>query len=116
MRHKKKVFKVGRPEGHRGCMMSNMLASLFLNGRMVTTVAKGKELRRKADKMITYAKAGDLHRRRLAISAIRNLDAVAVLFDEIGPRYEDRPGGYIRIIKLDPRSGDNAPMARVELV
>ena len=116
MRHRKKVFKLGRNTGHRKCMMANLLSALFTHGRIKTTVVKAKELSRQASKMVTLAKAGDLHQRRQAISAIRDLDAVRELFDNIAPTFKDRNGGYTRIIRLGKRRGDNAELALVELV
>ncbi|MDD7986795.1 50S ribosomal protein L17 [Lentisphaera marina] len=116
MRHRKKVFKIGRTNSHRKCMMANMLSSLFTHGRIKTTVVKAKELSRQASKMITLAKAGDLHQRRQAISAIRDLDAVRELFDNIAPTFKDRNGGYTRVLRIGKRRGDNAELALVELV
>ncbi|WP_337993450.1 50S ribosomal protein L17 [Lentisphaera profundi] len=116
MRHRKKVFKIGRSTSHRKCMMANMLTSLFTHGRIKTTIVRGKELGRQASKMITLAKAGDLHQRRQAISVIRDLDAVRELFDNIAPTFKDRNGGYTRVLRLGKRRGDNAELALVELV
>ena len=116
MRHRKKVFKIGRNTGHRKCMMANLLSALFTHGRIKTTVVKAKELSRQASKMITLAKAGDLHQRRQAISAIRDLDAVRELFDNIAPTFKDRNGGYTRVLRIGKRRGDNAELALVELV
>ncbi|EDM27493.1 50S ribosomal protein L17 [Lentisphaera araneosa HTCC2155] len=116
MRHRKKVFKIGRSTSHRKCMMANMLTSLFTHGRIKTTVVRAKELSRQASKMITLAKAGDLHQRRQAISVIRDLDAVRELFDNIAPTFKDRNGGYTRVLRMGKRRGDNAELALVELV
>ena len=97
-------------------MSRNLVSSLFLHGRVVTTEAKAKEYRGMAEKLITLAKEKNLHRVRRAAQVLGNKDAVRVLFDEIGPSMKDRPGGYTRIIKLGPRRGDNAEMALIELV
>jgi large subunit ribosomal protein L17 len=97
-------------------MLRNMATSLFVHGRIETTTAKAKELRPYAERLITLAKRGDLHARRLAAARMRDRDAVGKLFDEIGPRYQDRPGGYTRILKLGARKGDAAEMAMIELV
>ena len=116
MRHRKKVFKIGRSTSHRKAMIANMLTSLFTHGRIKTTVVRAKELSRQAQKMITLAKAGDLHQRRQAISVVRDLDAVRELFDNIAPTFKDRNGGYTRVLRLGKRKGDNAEIALVELV
>ncbi len=116
MRHRKKVFKIGRSTSHRKAMIANMLTSLFTHGRIKTTVVRAKELSRQAQKMITLAKAGDLHQRRQAISVVRDLDAVRELFDNIAPTFKDRNGGYTRVLRLGKRKGDNAELALVELV
>jgi large subunit ribosomal protein L17 len=97
-------------------MMANLAASLFAAEAIVTTEAKAKALRPVAEKLITKAREDTVHRRRHAVAFLRDEEMVAKLFDEIGPRYEERPGGYTRILKLGPRHGDNAPMARIELV
>jgi large subunit ribosomal protein L17 len=97
-------------------MMANLAASLFAAEAIVTTEAKAKALRPVAEKLITKAREDTVHRRRQAVAFLRDEEMVAKLFDEIGPRYEERPGGYTRILKLGPRHGDNAPMARIELV
>ena len=116
MRHRKKVFKIGRSTSHRKAMIANMLTSLFTHGRIKTTVVRAKELSRQAQKMITLAKAGDLHQRRQAISVVRDLDAVRELFDNIAPTFKDRNGGYTRVLRIGKRRGDNAELALVELV
>ena len=116
MRHRKYTFKIGRTSSHRKAMMANMLSSLFQHGKIKTTITKAKELRRRADKMITCAKAGDLHNRRKAISVIRDVDSVKYLFDEIAPRYTERLGGYTRIVRLGYRNGDKAEICYIELV
>lgn len=97
-------------------MLANLVASLIAAEALVTTEAKAKALRPVAEKMITKARKGGLHRHRQVLAFVRDKDMVFKLFHEIAPRYEDRPGGYTRILKLGPRHGDNAPMARIELV
>jgi large subunit ribosomal protein L17 len=97
-------------------MLANLATSLFEHGRITTTEAKAKRLRPLAEKLVTFAKRGDLHARRQVMTLIRDKDVVHTLFAEIGPRYENRPGGYTRITKVGPRKGDNAPMAVIELV
>jgi large subunit ribosomal protein L17 len=97
-------------------MLRNMATSLFLHERIETTTAKAKELRPYAERLITLAKRGDLHARRLAAAKVRDRAVVGKLFDEIGPRYSDRPGGYTRILKLGARKGDAAEMSLIELV
>jgi len=96
--------------------MGNLVASLIAAEAVVTTEAKAKALRPVAERVITKARKGGLHNQRQVVSFIRDKDMAHKLFEEIGPRYEDRPGGYTRILKLGPRHGDNAPMARIELV
>jgi large subunit ribosomal protein L17 len=97
-------------------MLANLATSLFEHGRITTTETKAKRLRPYAEKLVTFAKRGDLHARRQVMTVIRDKDVVHHLFAEIGPRYENRPGGYTRITKVGPRKGDNAPMAVIELV
>jgi large subunit ribosomal protein L17 len=97
-------------------MLANLATSLFEHGRITTTEAKAKRLRPYAEKLVTFGKRGDLHARRQVLKVIRDKSVVHTLFAEIGPRYENRPGGYTRIVKLGPRKGDNAPMALIELV
>ncbi len=97
-------------------MFGNLVASLIAAEALVTTEAKAKALRPVVEKLITKAKKGGLHRHRDAVAFIRDKEMAHKLFEEIGPRYADRPGGYTRILKLGPRHGDNAPMARIELV
>ena len=96
--------------------MANLVASLIAAEAITTTEAKAKALRPIAEKMITKAKKGGLHNHRQVVSFLRDREMAAKLFDDIGPRYTDRPGGYTRILKVGPRHGDNAPMARIELV
>ena len=112
----KKGPRFGRDPAHQRLIMANLAASLFAAEAIVTTEAKAKVLRPYAEKLITKAKKGGVHERRQVIAKIHDQDATHKLFAEIAPRYADRPGGYIRILKLGPRPGDNAPMARVELV
>ncbi len=116
MRHRKSGKKLGRTSSHRKAMYRNMTASLVNEELIKTTVVKAKELRRVVEPLITLAKKDDVARRRLAFARVRDKAAVAKLFDELGPRYSDRPGGYLRILKCGPRPGDKAPMAYVELV
>lgn len=97
-------------------MFSNMAASLLSHEVIKTTLPKAKELRRVAEPLITMAKSDSVHKRRLAFARLRDRDTVTKLFNELGPRYKDRPGGYLRILKMGYRSGDKAPMALVELV
>ncbi|WP_238422501.1 50S ribosomal protein L17 [Gordonia sp. 'Campus'] len=108
--------RLGGSASHQKAMLANLATSLFEHGRITTTEAKAKRLRPYAEKIITHAKAGKLANRREVLKDIRNKDVVHTLFDEIGPFFADRPGGYTRIIKTLPRKGDNAPMAVIELV
>ena len=112
----KKGPRFGGSASHQKAMLANLAASLFAAEGIVTTEAKAKALRPYAEKLITKAKKGGLHRYRDALSIMRDEDMCNKLFHEIGPRYADRNGGYTRILKLGPRQGDNAPMARIELV
>jgi large subunit ribosomal protein L17 len=112
----KKGRRFGGDAAHQKAMMANLAASLIAAEGIVTTEAKAKALRPIAEKLITKAKKGGLHNHRQVVSFLRDREMASKLFDEIGPRYEDRPGGYTRILKLGPRQGDNAPMARIELV
>ena len=116
MRHHKSGRKLNRTSSHRQAMFRNMAASLIRHEEIRTTLPKAKELRRVAEPLITMAKSSSLARRRLAFARLRDSAAVAKLFDELGPRFQDRPGGYTRILKCGFRSGDNAPMALVQLV
>lgn len=116
MRHRKKGRKLNRTASHRRATLRNMATSLFLHERIETTTAKAKELRPYAERLITLAKRGDLHARRLAAAKIRDRDVVGKLFDDIGPRFQDRPGGYTRVLKLGARKGDAAEMSLIELV
>ena len=108
--------RFGGSSAHQKSMMANLVASLIAAEAITTTEAKAKALRPIAEKMITKAKKGGLHNHRQVVSFIRDREVAAKLFDEIGPRYIDRHGGYTRILKVGPRTGDNAPMARIELV
>src|SRR5688572_13348432 len=112
----KKGPRLGGSPTHQKLMMANMAAHLFAAEGINTTLAKAKLLRPMAEKLITKAKKGDLHNKRMVMSTITDREVTAKLFDEIGPRYATRNGGYLRILKLGPRQGDNAPMARIELV
>jgi large subunit ribosomal protein L17 len=112
----KKGKRFGGDAAHQKAMFGNMVASLIAAEGIVTTEAKAKALRPIAEKVITKAKKGGVHNQRQVISFLRDKDMAHKLFDEIGPRYADRNGGYTRILKLGPRHGDNAPMARIELV
>lgn len=116
MRHQKAGRKLGRTASHRRAMLRNMATSLFEHGRIETTLAKAKELRRVAEKMITKGKRGDLHARRQALQVIRSKAVVKTLFEVISPVYQNRNGGYTRILQLDRRQGDGAPMCIIELV
>mgnify|MGYP001035202103 FL=1 len=116
MRHRKAGRKLNRNSSHRQAMFRNMSASLFEHEAIRTTLPKAKELRRIAEPLITLAGNDTTANRRLAFSRLRNKAIVSKLFDELGPRYRERPGGYLRILKAGYRSGDNAPMAFVELV
>jgi large subunit ribosomal protein L17 len=108
--------RLGGSPAHERLMLANLATSLFEHGRITTTEAKAKRLRPYAEKLVTFGKRGDLHARRQVLKVIRDKSVVHTLFAEIGPRYENRPGGYTRITKLGPRKGDNAPMALIELV
>ena len=112
----KKGPRFGGDAAHQKAMLGNLVASLIAAEAIVTTEAKAKALRPVAEKLITKAKDGGVHNHRQVVAYIRDKDMAHKLFDEIGPRYADRPGGYLRILKLGPRPGDKAPMARVELV
>jgi large subunit ribosomal protein L17 len=116
MRHLKEGRKLGRTSSHRKALLRNMVASLFEFEKIETTDAKAKELRKVADKMITWGKRGDLHARRQALKVINNKKTVQKLFDDIAPRFRERRGGYSRIIKAGRRKGDNAPLSIIELV
>ena len=116
MRHKVATFKIGRSSAHRRAMLANMACSLFDCGKIETTVVKAKELRRFAERLITVAKKGDLHRRRLAVARLGDKRIVKKLFEEIAPAFAGREGGYTRILKLGQRRGDAAETCIIMLV
>lgn len=116
MRHGKAHRKLGRTTSHRTAMFANMAASLIKHEQIVTTLPKAKELRPIVEKLVTLGKRGDLHARRQAISQVRDIDQVGKLFAVLGPRYKDRNGGYLRVLKAGFRHGDNAAMAVIEFV
>ncbi len=116
MRHRNAGRKLNRTATHRSALFASLAVALIKHEQIATTLPKAKELRRVADRLITLAKRGDLHARRLAFSRIRDEAMVAKLFDTLGPRYADRPGGYTRVMKAGFRYGDSAPMAVIELV
>jgi large subunit ribosomal protein L17 len=116
MRHRNSGRQLSRNSSHRAAMFKNMAVSLLQHEVIRTTVPRAKELRRVAEPLITMAKQDSVHRRRLAFGRLRDRNTVTKLFNELGPRYKDRPGGYLRILKSGYRAGDNAPMAYVELV
>lgn len=116
MRHRKSGRKLNRTSSHRKAMFANMATSLLQHERIQTTVPKAKELRTIVEPLITLARRGDLHARRLAGRTVRDADVLAKLFNELGPRFAERDGGYTRIIRIGRRTGDNAPMAFIELV
>ena len=116
MRHGHGLRKLNRTSSHRLAMLQNMMNSLIEHEAIKTTVPKAKELRRVIEPMITLAKKPTVANKRLAFDRLRDRDSVVKLFDELGPRYQTRPGGYTRILKMGFRVGDNAPMALVELV
>lgn len=116
MRHQKSGRKFSRTSAHRESMFKNMASSLIKHGLIKTTLPKAKELRRVAEPLITMAKVDSVANRRLAFARLRDKEAVGTLFTTLGPRYQTRPGGYLRILKCGFRAGDNAPMAYVELV
>ena len=116
MRHGKRGRKLGRTASHKKAMLNNMATSLFTNGKVRTTLPKAKELRGVAERLISFAKRGDLHARRQVLRRIQNKVVLTKLFDEIGPSYADRSGGYTRILKLGPRRGDSSELCLIELV
>ena len=111
-----KGARLGGGAAHERLLLANLATALFANGRITTTEAKAKRLRPLAERLITFAKRGDLHARRRVLAVIRDKGVVHTLFTEIAPRYDNRHGGYTRIVKVGPRAGDNAPMAVIELV
>lgn len=116
MRHNKTGRRLGRNSSHRLAMMRNLVTSLLEHEKITTTDCRAKELRKVTEKMITLGKRGDIHARRQALQVVRDRKVVAKLFDRLAPRYQDRPGGYTRIIKLGNRLGDNASQSIIELV
>ena len=116
MRHGYTRRKLGRTSSHRTAMFANMAASLIKHEQITTTLPKAKELRPIVEKLVTLAKRGDLHARRQAIAKVRDVDQVGKLFSALGPRYADRAGGYVRVLKAGFRHGDNAAMAVIEFV
>jgi large subunit ribosomal protein L17 len=116
MRHRVKGRKLRRPTAHRLALLRNLVTSFLEKERIRTTLAKAKETKPLAEKMITLAKRGTLHARRQALAFVRKEEVVTKLFDDLGPRFSERPGGYTRIIKLGSRAGDGAQMALLELV
>ena len=116
MRHKKSGRKLGRNSSHRKAMFRNMATSMVLHETIKTTVPKAKELRRIVEPLITLAKEDGVANRRLAFDRLRDKAAVGKLFSDLGPRFKERPGGYLRILKMGPRPGDAAPMALVQMV
>ncbi len=116
MRHRKKGRALSRTASHRKATLRNMATSLILHERIETTTAKAKELRPFVEKLITLGRQGDLHARRLAGRSIADRQVLGMLFDDVGPRFSERPGGYTRILKLGTRRGDAAEMALIELV
>jgi large subunit ribosomal protein L17 len=111
-----KGARLGGSPAHERLMLANLATSLFQHGRIQTTETKAKRLRPLAERLVTFAKRGDLHSRRRVLTVVRDKDVVFQLFDQIAPRMANRPGGYTRIVKIGPRKGDNAPMAIIELV
>jgi large subunit ribosomal protein L17 len=116
MRHRNAFRKLNRTATHRSALFASLASALIKHEQIVTTLPKAKDLRRVADRLITLAKRGDLHARRLAFARIRDEAMVAKLFDTLGPRYAERPGGYTRVMKAGFRYGDSAPMAVIELI
>ena len=116
MRHGVAQRKLGRHSSHRKAMLANMVASLILEGSIETTVTRAKEVRRVAERIITRAKGGTLNDRRIVISRMNHKEAVIKLFDEVAPRFKERPGGYTRIVRTRTRIGDASPMAVIALV
>ncbi len=116
MRHGFRGRRFNRSSEHRKAMFANMSAALIKHEQIVTTLPKAKDLRPVVEKLVTLGKRGDLHARRNAMSSVRDEGMVKKLFDVLGPRYQDRPGGYLRIMKAGFRQGDNAPMAIIEFV
>src|SRR3954449_8500483 len=116
MRHQRAGKKLGRDSAHRKALYSNLAGALIEHGRIKTTVTKAKAVKPLAEQMITLGRRGDLHARRQATAFLRSRDVVKKLFDDVGPRFSERPGGYSRIVKIGPRPGDAADMVYLELV
>ena len=116
MRHRKTGRQLNRNSSHRSAMFQNMTVSLLRHEIIKTTLPKAKDLRRIAEPFITMAKTDSVHKRRVAFNRLRDRDTVTKLFNDLGPRFKDRPGGYLRILKAGYRSGDKAPMAYIEMV
>ena len=116
MRHRVKGRKLGRPTGKRIELLRSLVTSLIIHEKLVTTVTRAKEARILCEKIITYGKKGTLHHRRMALIKIPNTSVVGKVFDVLGPRYDQRPGGYTRVVRLASRKGDAAPLASLELV
>jgi large subunit ribosomal protein L17 len=116
MRHRNQGRKLNRTASHRGALLASLAAALIKHEQIATTLPKAKELRRVTDRLITLAKRGDLHARRLVAARVRDEAMVAKLFETLGPRYAARPGGYTRVLKAGFRYGDSAPMAVIELI
>jgi large subunit ribosomal protein L17 len=116
MRHRKAGRQFNRNASHRKAMLQNLTNNLFRHELIKTTLPKAKELRRVAEPLITMAKEDSVHKRRIVFSRLRDKETTGKLFSDLGPRYKNRPGGYLRILKCGNRAGDNAPMAYVELV
>ena len=116
MRHRKHTFKISRSSSHRWALLSNMVCSLFKEGRISTTTTRAKEARRLAERMITLGKSGTLASRRRAVAILQQKDVVKLLFGTLAPRYAERKGGYTRIVKLGQRIGDGADMSFLELI
>lgn len=116
MRHRRTVDKIGMVRSHRKSVLANLASAVILNSKVDTTYARARAGQRFTERLITLARRGDLHARRLAFSRLQDKAAVHKLFEEIGPRYQDRAGGYTRVIKLGPRRGDGAEMARLMLI
>ncbi len=116
MRHHRAGKKLGRSAAHRRSLYANLAGALIVHGRIKTTVTKAKAVKPFAEQMITLGKRGDLHARRTALSELRSRDVVQTLFEDVAPRFADRPGGYARVVKIGPRPGDSAEMAYLELV
>jgi len=116
MRHRRTVEKLGMVRAHRKSVLANLASAVILNSKVDTTYARARASQRFTERLITLARRGDLHARRLAFSRLRDKAAVHKLFEEIGPMYQDRTGGYTRVVKLGPRRGDGAEMARLMLI